>query len=764
MKMLYKYPHNKLSLTIKITAENAWRSRKDPEFEIADTGIFDEDRYFDCEIEYAKADQDHICMQISVTNRGPESATLSIIPTLWFRNTWSWGYPEGPMGETPQKPTMRKITVEGKEVIEAFNPNIGTYYLSSEDSKELLFTENETNTERHSGLGMPESTYAKDAFHRYLIDGEKEAVNPKCEGTKAALLCERSLASGESTTIKLQLRVDAPCLDFALFDETVAQRKSDCDEFYNSIQEENLSDEEALVQRQAYAGLLWSKQLYYYDIEQWLEGDPTGPKAPKERVRNADWVHLTNFDIISMPDTWEFPWYAAWDLAFHCIPLALIDADFAKRQLELMTREWYLHPNGQLPAYEWSFSDVNPPVHAWAAWRVYKVDARINGKHDLQFLEGIFHKMLLNFTWWVNRKDTDGRNVFQGGFLGLDNIGVFDRSAPLPMGGHIDQADATSWMASYCLTMMRISLELATENPVYQDSASKFLEHFLRVAHAMTEIGGSSLWNEEDSFFYDAMHLPDGTFTPLKVRSLVGLLPIIAAETIEPGMLKAMPDFRRRLDWFIKNRPHLAGNIARIDVEGVGHRRIIALVSEERLRSIFGYMFDENEFLSPYGIRSVSKFHDENPYSIFCNGEEHSIQYEPGESSNHMFGGNSNWRGPVWMPINFLLIEALQKLHHYYGENFMVEYPTGSGNKMNLEQIAKDLSERVCKIFLKDEKGKRAFYGDSKLFSDSEHFSDLILFNEYFHGDDGSGLGASHQTGWTALCAKLMQQVASTRS
>jgi hypothetical protein len=571
-----------------------------------------------------------------------------------------------------------------------------------------------------------------------------------------------TIRPNETARIRLRLTADANPAPFADFAELFAVRKKETDEFYDSWCNCGLGKDEHLIQRQAFAGLLWTKQLYYYDVEQWLAGDPADDRGlHRYAERNKSWQHLTNFDIISMPDSWEFPWYAAWDLAFHCVPFVLLDPDFAKRQLELMTREWYMHPNGQLPAYEWSFSDANPPVHALATWRVYKIDARNSGEPDIAFLESVFHKLLLNFTWWVNRQDTEGNNIFQGGFLGLDNIGVFDRSKQLPRGGRIDQADGTSWMASYCLFMLRMSLELSVHNPVYQESASKFLEHFLRLAHAMTNIGsvGTRLWDDEDGFFYDVLHLADGTQIPLKVRSLVGLIPLLAVDTIEPSILKIAPDFHRRLKWFVINRPHLSGNMARIDVPGAGKRRLVALVSEERLKRVLNKMFDENEFLSDYGIRSLSRYHEKNPYSVNIDGAQHVVAYEPGESTTNMFGGNSNWRGPVWIPMNFLFIEALQKFHHYYGDSLKVEFPTGSGVQMNLGEAATELSKRVEKLFAKREDGSRPCMGPSPLFRGKD-FQDYLLFHEYFHPETGQGLGASHQTGWTALIAKLLQQTA----
>lgn len=765
MKMLYKYPIAEYPYQ-DLVQTTAGRGRDKPEYELVDTGILDHGNYFDCQIEYAKADQDEILIRATLTNRSAEAADLHVVPTLWFRNTWSWGYPHGPMKDVNGFPEMVQCELPGDGVgVKATHPSLGTYYLYGAGTPEWMFTNNETNAERL--FGLPNHTqHVKDGFHRYIVNKELAAISPEKSGTKAAAHYQLRLLPGESQTISLRLgrsEDGAPLKDpFKKFESLFQARIDESDDFYKNLQHPKLTADEKLVQRQALAGLLWTKQLYYYDIEQWLEGDPAIPPPPQQRKtgRNRDWIHLTNFDIISMPDKWEFPWYAAWDLAFHCISLALVDTAFAKRQLELITREWYMHPNGQIPAYEWAFSDVNPPVHAWATWRVYKIDSKISGKKDHEFLEGIFHKLLLNFTWWVNRKDNEGKNIFQGGFLGLDNIGIFDRSAPLPTGGFIDQADGTSWMASYCLTMLQISVELAKTNPVYQDSASKFLEHFLRVAHAMTNIGGTgtSLWHEPDGFFYDLLHLPNGESIPLKVRSLVGLIPLVAVDTIEPHDLDAMPDLRRRLEWFVSNRPHLSGNMARLDVPGSGQRRLTALLNEERLRRVLTYMFDENEFLSPYGLRSLSKFHQHCPFTIQAGGNTYKIGYEPAESQNEVFGGNSNWRGPVWLPLNYLLIEALQKFDHYYGDRFKIEYPTYSGNYLTLGECAKDLSLRIAKVFTKDASGYRPFSGTNKLYQTDPHFADLVQFNEYFHGDTGMGLGASHQTGWTAIVAKLLQQ------
>lgn len=761
MKMLYKYPQAEFPYR-ELVEENRRRSIFDFEYELLDTGVFDGDRYFDVFVEYAKADQNDILIRISVTNRGPERARCLILPTLWFRNTWSWGYEAGPMGKVPEKPVIKKASGPGRVLaVQASHPAAMTYHLFAEGASEFLLTENETNTSRLFGVrnGTP---FVKDAFHRYFIDGKTRAVKPGREGTKAAAVYDGAIAPGETRTLRLRLSNVAHQSPFREFDATFEKRITEADEFYEAIQTPRLNEDEKRIQRQAFAGMLWSKQLFYYDVEQWLNGDPGSPPPPPSRKagRNSDWQHLNNFDIISMPDKWEYPWYAAWDLAFHCIPLVLVDAEFAKRQLELMTREWYMHPNGALPAYEWAFGDVNPPVHAWAAWRVYKIDAKQHGRPDTDFLKGIFHKLLLNFTWWVNKKDEDGNNVFQGGFLGLDNISLLDRSAELPTGSHIDQSDGTAWMGFYSLEMMKIALELAKEDPVYQDIATKFFEHFLAIARAMTNCGGKEhcLWDENDGFFYDALHLPNGSIQQLKIRSLVGLVPLLAVETLEPEILKEMPDFNRRMHWFLTNRPHLAGNIASVDVPGKERRHLTAILTREHLLRVLRYMLDEKEFLSPYGIRSVSKVHEAEPYSITLDGKTFSIGYQPAESRSGLFGGNSNWRGPVWFPINYLIIEALQRFHHYYGDDLKVECPTGSGHMATLQEVATDLSRRLIKLFLRDDRGRRPIYGGTEKFQSDPHWRDWILFHEYFHGDNGAGLGAAHQTGWTGLVAKLLQQ------
>lgn len=756
MWMRYKYPQAAFPYQ-DLVATNAQRGYHEPEYELLDTGVFDQDRYFDLDFYYAKADQDDLLIQVRITNRGDQSAPYYLLPTLWFRNTWSWGYPQGPMGEVPTRP---RLNLQSTGIIRAEHVRLGTYYLYSAEPVQALFTENETNYQRLFNVPSPQP-YVKDAFHRYLIDHEKSAVNPKLIGSKAAWLFQGQLEAGQSRTYQLRLSNQAHERPFADFDNLVHTRQQEAERFYASIQPASLNQEEQRVQRQAFAGLLWTKQLYYYDVEQWLAGDPAvQPPAARRHGRNSHWKHLVNFDVISMPDKWEYPWYATWDLAFHCLPLALIDPDYAKRQLVLLTRVWYMHPNGQLPAYEWAFEDVNPPVHAWAAWRVYKIDARQTGRPDRAFLEGIFHALLLNFTWWTNRKDEDENNIFEGGFLGLDNISVFDRSAGLPIDGRLDQADGTAWMAAYCLNMLKIALELANEDPIYQDIATKFFEHFLRIAYAMSHLGDEdySLWDDEDQFFYDALHEAGGRTIPLKVRSLVGLLPLFAVETLEPDLLQAMPDFQRRLHWFVDNRPHLSGNMASVDQPGVGERRLLSILTPERLRAVLARMLDEEEFLSPYGIRSLSKKHQEQPFVVEFGGQTHTVTYWPAESQSSLFGGNSNWRGPVWFPINYLIIESLQKYHHYYGPDFKVEFPTGSGEKLSLDQVANELSRRLVRLFLPDQDGQRPVYKQKETFQRDPHWKDLILFYEYFHGEDGSGLGASHQTGWTGLVAKLIQQ------
>jgi len=755
MKYLYKYPQAEFPYA-QLVAENRRRNKSQPEFELMDTGIFKEDRYFDVFVEYAKAGVDDVLIKISVTNRGPEAATLRLLPTVWFRNTWSWG-------SADRRPELRQSRSNPNPVIELEHPQVGMRWLYCDDSPELLFTENETNAQRLWGL--PNRTpHVKDSINDYIVHDMKSAVNPEKKGTKAASHYHLTLASGETAVVRLRLsdtsfqKNDA----FRDFEAIVAGRLQEADEFYATVIPQELSEDAQNVMRQGFAGLLWSKQFYHYVVRNWLAGDPGQPTPPpgRENARNHEWGHLYNADVISMPDKWEYPWYAAWDLAFHCVPLALVDSDFAKEQLILLLREWYMHPNGQLPAYEWAFGDVNPPVHAWAAWRVYKIDKKRKGKGDRAFLQRVFHKLMLNFTWWVNRKDAEGMNIFQGGFLGLDNIGVFDRSAPLPTGGYIEQSDGTSWMAMYTLNLLAIALELAKGEPCYEDVASKFWEHFIYIANAMSHRGHNDmgLWHEEDGFFYDVLRLPDGQHLPMKVRSMVGLIPLFAVETLEPELLERLPDFKRRLEWFVENRPDLTANIACMVTPGRGLRRLLSIANEDQLRSILKYMLDESEFLSPYGIRALSRVHRERPYVLHVNGMEHRVDYEPGESATGLFGGNSNWRGPIWFPVNFLLIESLQKFHHYLGDNFQVEFPTGSGQMMNLWQVSTELSRRLNDVFLRDGAGRRPVFGNIEKFQTDPHWRDLVLFHEYFHGDDGRGVGASHQTGWTGLVTKLMQQ------
>jgi hypothetical protein len=753
MKYLYKYPQTEFPYA-KLVKENS--DKRQPEFELLDTGAFDDDRYFDVFVEYAKADTEDILIKMTVANRGPEAAPLRLLPTVWFRNTWSWE-------DSSRRPELHKSRSAPNPVIELNHGQFGNRWLHCEGSPELLFTENETNVRRLFGVDN-RTPHAKDSINDYVVHGAKETVNPEHTGTKAAAHYQLMVAAGESVVVRLRL-ADSDCKGenaFANFDEMFALRQREADEFYATVIPRDLSADAQNVMRQGFAGMLWSKQFYHYVVKDWLQGDPGNPQPPEERRkgRNHEWTHLYNADVISMPDKWEYPWYAAWDLAFHSIPLALVDPDFAKEQLLLMLREWYMHPNGQIPAYEWALGEVNPPVHAWAAWRVYKIDRKRKGKGDRAFLQRVFHKLMLNFTWWVNRKDAEGMNIFQGGFLGLDNIGVFDRSAPLPTGGHIEQSDGTSWMAMYTLNLLSIALELAKEEPCYEDMASKFWEHFIYIAHAMSHRGqdGVGLWNEDDGFFYDVLKLPDGSHFPMKVRSMVGLIPLFAVETLAPDVLDRLPDFKRRLEWFIDNRPDLTENLASMRTTGVGERRLLSIADRDQLRSILKYMLDEREFLSPHGIRALSQFHRENPYILHVNGTEHRVDYEPGESSTGLFGGNSNWRGPIWFPMNFLLVESLQKFHHYLGNDFKVEFPTGSGEMKTLCEVAGELSRRMTSIFLRDQNGRRPVFGDLERFQSDPHWRDLLLFHEYFHGDSGAGVGASHQTGWTGLVTKLMQQ------
>jgi hypothetical protein len=754
MKFLYKYGQRAYPYA-DLVETNRRRSRQEPEYELIDTGYFDDGRYFDVVVEYAKGGPDDILVRITATNRGPQPAPLHVIPTVWFRNTWSW-----------EPGTARPRLWQGdasRARIEIDHPDTGRRALVFDGSPELLFTENETNAHRLFGAPSP-TPFVKDGINDYVVGGTGNAVNPARTGTKAAGRYAFDIAPGMSAVVRVRLTDAAPA-DGTVgsdFDLVFADRIREAGEFYDTVIPRGLGDDARLVMRQALAGMLWSKQFYNYDVARWLKGDPNQPEPPAERRRgrNATWPQLANEDVISMPDKWEYPWYAAWDLAFHCVALALVDSAFAKSQLVLMLREWYMHPNGQLPAYEWAFGDVNPPVHAWAAWRVYKIEKRRTGTGDRAFLERVFHKLLLNFTWWVNRKDAEGMNVFQGGFLGLDNIGVFDRSAPLPTGGHLEQSDGTSWMGMYTLNMLAIALELAHDDPVYEDVATKFLEHFLYIANAMNHMGddGIELWDEADGFYYDVLHLGNGNRFPLRVRSMVGLIPLFAVETLEPSLLEKLPGFRKRLEWFLQHRPDLTGNVASVRAPGVGERRLLSIVNLERLRRVLTVMLDEEEFLSPFGVRALSRAHHEHPYTLTVGEQVHRVDYEPGESSTGLFGGNSNWRGPIWFPVNFLLVESLQRFHHYLGADFTVECPTGSGWRMSLAQVAAEISQRLTRLFLRDGHGRRPVYGDVEIFQHDPHWNDLIQFHEYFHGDNGRGVGASHQTGWTGLVAKLLQQ------
>jgi hypothetical protein len=783
MRMLYKYPQAAYPYQ-QLVEESARRNKQDPEFELLDTGIFADDRYFDVFVEYAKAAPEDILIRISAINRGPESAILHVLPTLWFRNTWCWGLDD-------RKPVLRqrhRASYEGGDEassslfsVEAEHHMLGNYLLSCEAADDLLFTDNETNVQRLFGA-QNAAPHVKDAFHEYLIHGRHEEVNHARVGTKAAALYTRTVAAGATLTLRLRLTSmssggkdemeereasDRNALPyhaepFADFDTIVDLRKREADEYYAALQPASLDEDTRRVQRQALAGMLWNKQFYHYIVEQWLQGDPAQPPSPPQRRygRNAGWRHLYNERVMSMPDKWEYPWYASWDLAFHCVPLALVDSTFAKSQLDLLLREWYMHPSGQLPAFEWSFDDVNPPVTAWAAWRVYKIDQEKTGQADRMFLESIFHKLLLNFTWWVNRKDSEGKNVFQGGFLGLDNIGVFDRSTPLPTGGHLEQSDSTSWMGMFCLNMMTIALELALTNPVYEDIALKFFEHFLAIAAAMNNIAdeGIHLWDKEDEFFYDVLNRPDGSHLALKIRSLVGLIPLCAVDTLEPEVLQALPRFNYHLTWFLTHRPDLTRLVSHWQQAGAGERRLLALVRGHRMKRLLRHMLAPDEFLSDYGIRSLSKYHAERPYVLHVDGRAHTVSYEPAESRAGTFGGNSNWRGPVWFPINYLLIEALQKFYHYYGDDFKVECPTGSGQYLTLKEVADELSQRLIRLFLRGETGRRPYNGKNDELQGDLHWRDYLLFHEYFDGDSGAGLGASHQTGWTGLVAMLIQQ------
>ena len=749
MKYLYKYPQAEFPyLDLKET--NQRRSREEFEYELLDTGVFDKDRYFDVFVEYAKGDPEDVLIRISVHNRGPEAATIHLLPTLWFRDTWSWE-------QAVAKPVLQE---DGKETIRATHPEMGDYTLTCEGASELLFTENETNTRRIWGQDG-QSPYVKDAFHEYIIAGRQDAVNPQKRGTKSAAHYLLEVPAGKSKVIRLRLGKSSAAGAFGSFDKEFASRVAEANEFYERITPSSLSEDERRVHRQALAGMLWTKQYYYFDLDKWLDEHDAHPLlgSGHRRTRNTEWFHMLNSDIISMPDKWEYPWYAAWDLAFHTLSLSLVDFDFAKDQLLLMLRNLYAHPNGQIPAYEWNFSDVNPPVHAWATLFLYNIETQL-GRSDIRFLERSFQGLMLNFNWWVNRKDPEGRNVFAGGFLGLDNIGVFDRSAQLPTGGHLDQADGTSWMAFYCQNMFEIALILAEEDPVYEDIAFRFLEHFVWITYAMDRVGEchDEMWDSEDGFFYDLLRLPNGDAMRLKVRSMVGLLPLCASTVLEPGIATKFPRLMELMNLFKKRHPELLAHIAPADESFVGHdgRRLLSVCNKKKIERILAYLLDENEFLSPYGIRSLSRYHLEHPFVFHLDGQEFKVQYVPAESNTGMFGGNSNWRGPVWMPVNGLLVRALLNLYQFFGDDFKVECPTRSGNYMTLFEVAKEINRRLASIFLRDAKGRRPVYGGTTKFQDDPHWRDYILFYEYFHGDNGAGLGASHQTGWTGLIARAL--------
>jgi hypothetical protein len=748
MKMLYKYPQAAYPYEW-LLSENKRRGRTEPEFELIDTGIFDEDKYFDIFIEYAKADMEDILIRITAHNRGRDAAPLHILPTAWFRNTWAWGKDE-------YRPVMMPSN-EGQIII--YHRDLGEWCLTGEDNDVNLFCDNETNMRRLYGadhLGL-----FKDGIQEYVIHGREEAINYQ-QGTKAAMNYERLIPGGGSVTVRLRLSNTSGANAFADFDRVFGDRIRETDEFYADLQKDMKDEDEKLIQRQAFAGMLWNKQLYIYNVEQWLDGDERQPPPPPSRKkgRNHKWRHLRNSNIISMPDKWEYPWYAAWDLAFHCVMFSLIDPDFAKHQLLLMVHDWYMHPSGKIPAYEWSFDDANPPVHAWASYRVYEIEKQLNGgKGDIDFLETIFHKLLLNFTWWVNRKDQEGNNIFEGGFLGMDNIGLFDRNTTrLPGGGHLEQADGTSWMAMFSLNLMRIALELSMANPIYQDMANKFFEHFLHIAAAMASMGSNTdgLWDNTDEFYYDTVRMPGDVSVRMKVRSMVGLIPMFAVEVIDDVIMQKLPEFAKRLNWLLDNRPDLAALVSRWHEKGSGEKHLLSLLRGHRIKRILYRMLDETEFLSDYGVRSLSKCYEQRPYSVNIDGQQLSVQYSPAESTIDLFGGNSNWRGPVWMPMNFLIIESLQRFHKYYGDDFKVEYPTRSGRKLTLEEISQELSKRLVRLFKLDERGRRAIYGDNEKLQHDPNFRDLILFFEYFDGNTGKGLGASHQTGWTGLIGKLL--------
>lgn len=746
MKMLYKYPQQAFPYE-DLVKTNAERSYHDREYELVDTGIFDNDEYFDIFIEYAKADKHDILVKISVVNRGPKEAPLVLLPTLWFRNTWTWGYD-----------SYRPQLQQEADGIRIDHRDLALQKFYAEGDFEMMFTHNETNTERLYQWKDCEP-YVKDGINQYIISGHAATISPEKKGTKAALKVATTLAPGETKVFKFRLAADG-LNAFEDFDEIFNLRRQENDAFYNEVQKDISDEDERRIQRQAFAGLMWNKQFYYYDVAQWLDGDPHEVKPPetRENIRNEDWRTLNNKEIISMPDKWEYPWYATWDLAFHCVGYSLVDSDFAKQQLRVFTRAWYMHPNGQLPAYEWNFDEVNPPVHAWAAFRVFKIDEKRHGQPDLEFLESVFQKLLLNFTWWVNIKDTNGNNIFGGGFLGLDNIGAFDRNTVFKDGEVLEQADGTSWMAMFALNMMRIALELALYNPVYEEMATKFFEHFLYIADSINNIGEGEdgLWDEADGFYYDTLKLKNGENISLKLRSIVGLIPLFAVEVIDHEFLEKLPNFHRRMQWLLENKPDQASQVSHFDEEGEGRKHLLSILKRDRLERILERMVDPQEFLGDYGVRALSKVYESNPFHFTTSNKDYEVRYTPAESDSNMFGGNSNWRGPIWFPINFLVIESLERFHFYFSDTFKIEYPKGSGKQYTLDEIAADLNARLRKIFLRDEKGKRAFNGEVAKFQTDPNFKDYILFYEYFHGDNGRGVGASHQTGWTALIAKLI--------
>ncbi|MGZ3964956.1 MAG: MGH1-like glycoside hydrolase domain-containing protein [Mucilaginibacter sp.] len=744
MKMLYKYPQQEFPYQWLLD-ENKRRTRQDPEFEIIDTRIFDQDNYFDVVVEYAKNAPDDILIKISINNRSASDAALNVLPTVWFRNRWAWGHHN----------YVPELMADADGIMSIYHTELGQLWLKAENSTEALFCDNETNTERLYNYNDGK-LYHKDGINDYITKGA-DTVNPQKKGTKAAFNYDITVPAKQSTTLRLRLAKEAKS-GFDDFDTIFNARLAECDAFYKDIQQGQADPDRALIQRQAFAGMLWSKQFYHYNVNQWLNGDPSQPPPPAQRLngRNIQWQHLNTRDIISMPDKWEYPWFAAWDLSFHCLALASVDIDFAKNQLMLLVRDWYMHPNGQLPAYEWAFGDANPPVHGMAVWKIYQMEKKNNnGKGDTYFLERVFHKLMLNFTWWVNRKDASGKNVFEGGFLGLDNIGVFDRNTVLPMGEHLEQVDGTGWVAMYSLNLMVIAAELATTNKAYADIASKFFEHFIYIAGAMAMLGADNqgLWDDNDGFFYDQLRMADNSTEKMKVRSMVGLVPLFAIEVLNDADIMTNPIFKNRLQWFEDNRPDLAALVSRWNEKGSNNKHLVSLLRGYRMKSILRYMLDENEFLSPYGIRSVSKYHLNHPYYVQVNGAEYGMKYMPGESDSGLFGGNSNWRGPIWMPVNYMIIESLYRYFEYYGDNFKIECPTGSGNFMNLKEVGDEIYNRISKIFLKDSNGKRAVFGDNDKIQTDPNFQGHILFHEYFNGDTGKGIGASHQTGWTGLIA-----------